>query len=76
MPELTLEALAKRVEDLERRMAEMATPPAKDWRKSVGMFTGSEFQKRVDEEALKIREADREAARREFGEWSSSTPTI
>lgn len=72
MPELTLEALAKRVEELERRMESMGNvvPPAKDkdWRKVAGMFTGSEFSKQMDEEIRKIREADREAARREFGE--------
>ncbi len=42
MPELTLESLAKRVEELERKLAEGATPK-KDWRHTVGMFDGSEF---------------------------------
>jgi hypothetical protein len=32
------------------------------------MFTGREFSKIVDEEGRKIREADREEARQEFGE--------
>jgi hypothetical protein len=32
------------------------------------MFTGTEFSKLVDEEALKIRQADRETARLEFDE--------
>jgi hypothetical protein len=31
------------------------------------MFTGREFSKIVDEEGRKIREADREEARQEFG---------
>jgi hypothetical protein len=68
MAELTLEALAKRVEDLERRLNQREAIPAKDWHSVAGMFTGSEFAKQVDEEALKIRQADREAARLEFGE--------
>lgn len=68
MAELTLEALEKRVRELERRLNERATVPGKDWRTVAGMFTGSEFAKQVDEEARRIREADREAARLEFGE--------
>jgi uncharacterized protein YegL len=68
MAELTLEALAKRVEELERKLTEREAAPAKDWRMVAGMFTDSEFSKQVDEEALKIRQADREAARLEFGE--------
>jgi hypothetical protein len=68
MNEITLESLAKRVEDLERKINERGTLPAKDWRLAAGMFTESTFSKEVDEEALKIREADREAARLEFGE--------
>ena len=31
---------------------------------SVGMFRDSEFMRKVDEECLRIREAEREAARR------------
>ena len=34
---------------------------------AAGMFTGHEFSKIVDEEGRKIREADREVARQEFG---------
>lgn len=68
MSELTLESLAKRVEALERKLNQENKPPAKNWRSVAGMFTGSEFSKRVDEEARTFREADREAARLEFGE--------
>lgn len=68
MAELTLEALAKRVEELERKVAQREIAPVKDWRLVAGMFTGSEFARLVDEEALKIRQADRDAARAEFGE--------
>jgi len=62
MTELTLEALAKRIEALERKLAERESPK-KDWRRSVGMFDGSEFMKQVDAEGESIREADRKAAR-------------
>ena len=62
MAELTLESLAKRVEELERKLAEGVTPK-KDWRSTVGMFDGSEFMKQVDAEGAAIREAERQAAR-------------
>jgi hypothetical protein len=68
MAELTLEALARRVEELERKLSVREAPPAKDWRLAAGMFTDSEFSRQVDEEALRIRQADRDAARLEFGE--------
>lgn len=65
MSELTLESLAKRVEALEKALAEKEPKrPAKDWRRVVGMFADSEFMRQVDEEGRKIREAEREAARR------------
>lgn len=63
MTELTLESLAKRVEELEKKLAEQK--PKKDWRSVVGMFDDSEFMKEVIEEGRKIREADRIAARGE-----------
>jgi hypothetical protein len=65
MNDLTLESLAKRVEALEKVIA--TTGPdhtRKDWRKVVGMFGDSEFMRQVDEECLRMREAEREAARR------------
>ncbi len=66
MNELTLESLAKRVEALENAMATKGTDRArKDWRKVVGMFRDSEFMREVDEECLRMREAEREAARQE-----------
>jgi len=66
--EYTLESLAKRLEELEIKFAERETSTQKDWRLAAGLFTGSEFSRLVDEEGRKIREADREAARLEFGE--------
>ena len=68
MSELTLESLARRLEELERRLNEKEAGSAKDWRMAAGMFTGRESSKIVDEEGRKIREADREEARQEFGE--------
>jgi hypothetical protein len=68
MSELTLESLARRLKDVERRLNEKQASSAKDWRIAAGMFTGREFSKIVDEEGRKIRDADREEARREFGE--------
>jgi hypothetical protein len=68
MSELTLESMARRLEEVERRLNEKETDSAKDWRKAAGMFTGREFSKIVDEEGRKVREEDREAARLEFGE--------
>jgi hypothetical protein len=61
MAQLTLE---DRVLALERQMATLkaalhtgARP--KDWRRTVGMFTGDEGMKRIDEAAQKLRAADR-----------------
>lgn len=65
MAELTLESLAKRVEALEVALAAKEPNRApKDWRKVVGMFRDSEFMREVDEECRRMRETEREAARR------------
>jgi hypothetical protein len=58
MNDLTLESLAQRVQALE-----IAERPRKDWRKVVGMFRDSDFMRQVDDECLRMREAEREAAR-------------
>lgn len=64
MAELTLEVIAQRLADLERKVAELSgKPTAKDWRRTVGMFAGSEFMAQVDADVLAAREAEREAAR-------------
>jgi hypothetical protein len=63
MNELTPESLARRVEAIERELR-TRSPRKKDWRRVVGMFGDREFSRMVDEEGRKIREADREAARR------------
>ena len=65
MAQLTLEALAKRVEALEMAFAAQTGSRApKNWRKVVGMFRDSEFMREVDDECQRMREAEREAARR------------
>jgi hypothetical protein len=63
MTEPTLESLAKRVEALEAALAVRESKrAAKDWRRVIGMFGDSEFMREVDEECLRMREAEREAA--------------
>ena len=54
MAELTLESLARRLEEVERRLNEKEASNGKDWRSAAGMFTGREFSKIVDEEAEKF----------------------
>ena len=65
MPEMTLEALTKRVEELERKLAELAKPqpPANDWRSVVGIFEDNEFTRDWEAEVRAIRERSRQAAR-------------
>ena len=66
MNELTLESLAKRVEALEIALVSQERKRSpKNWRKVVGMFRDSEFMRAVDEECLRLRELEREAARSE-----------
>jgi hypothetical protein len=66
MGEITLESLAKRVEALEAALAAKESHrPTKDWRRTVGMFHDSDFMRAVDEECLRAREMEREAARHE-----------
>ena len=65
MSDLTLESLAKRVEALEKVIATKESDQSrKDWRKVVGMVRDSEFMRKVDDECMRVREAEREAARR------------
>ncbi len=64
MSELTLESLAKRVEVLETVVSTKDLGQSrKDWRRVVGMFRDSEFMRMVDEECMRVRESEREAAR-------------
>lgn len=67
MPEITLESLAARLAAVEKQLADLQTgvSGAKDWRRTVGMFAGSEFIRQLDAECAAAREAEREAARNE-----------
>ena len=61
-------SLEERVVALEHQVAQLiagAAPPTKDWRTSVGMFSNDPVMKEIQEEGRKIREADREQAKRD-----------
>jgi hypothetical protein len=66
---MSLQSLDKRLAALEREVSELRKALAngkrtKDWRRTIGMFAGDEIMKQIDEETLKLREADRRRARR------------
>ena len=65
MPEPTLESLAARVAELERRVDTLAAvvPPVRDWRSVVGISEETEYTRQVEADILAAREAEREAAR-------------
>jgi hypothetical protein len=59
----------ERVSALERTVAELVQSrrPAgrgKDWRRTVGMFSGNELMKEIDAAGAKLRAQDRKRARR------------
>jgi hypothetical protein len=61
--------LEQRVAELERQVQELRRAindvrDGKDWRRTVGMFAGDEVMREIIEEGRKIREADREQARK------------
>ena len=63
MNEPTLESLARRVAELESRLATHERQvPKKDWRTVVGMFDDSDVMAQIIEEGQRIREAERQAA--------------
>jgi hypothetical protein len=63
VPPLSLE---QRVAVLEQELAELKsrTGRAKDWRRTIGMFTDNAEMKELFAEAMKLREADRKKAHR------------
>ncbi|CAN5182799.1 hypothetical protein BH10PLA2_BH10PLA2_03670 [soil metagenome] len=68
MSEPTLESLARRLDEVERRLNEQqssVTPPAKDWRTVVGISEVTEFSRLMQAEMDAAREADRRAAEAE-----------
>ncbi len=65
MSELTLESLARRLHELERRLNEMqlsVVAPTKDWRSVVGISEDNEFTRLMRAEIEAAHEADRRAA--------------
>ena len=63
MNDPTVESLARRVAELESRLADHeGKRPRKDWRSVVGMFDDSETMPLIIEEGRLIREAERKAA--------------
>ncbi len=65
MSELTLESLARRLEELERRLDEkqpLIIAPPKDWRRVVGISGDNEFTRLMLAEIEAAHEADRQAA--------------
>jgi hypothetical protein len=65
MPELTLESLARRLEEVERRLNERESSlisPAKDWRSVIGISEDNEFTRLMLAEIEAAHEADRQAA--------------
>jgi hypothetical protein len=68
MSELTLESLARRLEEVERRLNEKQAPviaPSKDWRSVVGISEMTEFSRLMQAEMDALRDADRRAAEME-----------
>ena len=63
-------SLEERVAVLERQVCDLfikvgGDAPKKDWRTTVGMFTNDPVMKQIHEEGRKIREAEREQAKRD-----------
>ncbi len=59
----------ERISALERTVAELVqsrqpTGRTKDWRRTVGLFSGSQLMKEIDAAGQRIREQDRQQARR------------
>jgi hypothetical protein len=65
-------ALEKQVAELKEALANGVRP--KDWRRTIGVFSGAEMMPQVFDEALKYRENDRERARRRYDKSRRSKP--
>ena len=68
---MTQQTLEERVAALEKEVSRLsdllrpgAEPGRDDWKLTLGMFANDPIMKEIDEEARKIREADRERARK------------
>ena len=65
MSELTLESLARRLEEIERRLNEkqpLVIAPTKNWRSVVGISEVTDFSRLMQAEMDALRDADRRAA--------------
>jgi chromosome condensin MukBEF ATPase and DNA-binding subunit MukB len=65
MSELTLESLARRLEEIERRLSEKqpsVNAATKDWRSVIGTSEDNEFTRPMLAEIEAAHEADRQAA--------------
>ena len=65
MSELTLESLARRLEEVERRLNDKQPSiimPTEDWRRVVGISEDNEFTRLMLAEIEATHEADRQAA--------------
>ena len=65
MSELTLENLARRLEEVERRLNEkqpLIIAPTKDWRRVAGISEENDFTRLMLAEIEAAHEADRQAA--------------
>ena len=63
MSELTLESLARRIDELERRLNEgRVIAPTRDWRSVVGISEDNEFTRLMLAEIEAAHEADRQKA--------------
>jgi hypothetical protein len=64
---VTQQTLEDRVAALERQVADLTrnstSAAQKDWRRTIGMFTGDEVMKQIIDEGKKVREADRRKTR-------------
>lgn len=63
--EITLENLAARVAELERKLAERDPANKPDWRSTIGFFESHQGLQDIFKEGQAIREKEREEARRE-----------
>ena len=61
--EQRLAALESRVNELQEALR-AAQQPGKDWRRTIGVFTGDEGLQEIMRQAMRLREADRKQARR------------
>jgi len=61
--EQRLAVLESRVNELQEALRAAQQQPAKDWRRTIGAFTGDEGMQEIMREAMRLREADRKKAR-------------